>query len=171
MKKTETLPEAAIESRGVHFDDKKEEAYFTVTATLPRVGPVSVRFIADRYVARTCCKTDDCVSDQWTEWRHGRSEALPHGVGEKGGDLLERIAEGAITVWLQSAHYKHARSLAIAHFIKREAQGRYALTTGHARELLAIYAPELRKIDYENLKTAFLHIDKATALLDVIGND
>ena len=152
-----------LNARGVHFSEKKEEAYFTATFTLPRVGEVSATFIADRYVAGVWGKNDK-PTDTWTEWRIIRQDGIA-GVGPKTADKVRETVNPVIHAWLDSTAYVGAREIAVAQFVIRTIRdSRYGLGSG--KRTFDEYRAELSFYDQTRIAQAIDHLEAAEKLLD-----
>jgi hypothetical protein len=152
-----------LNARGVHYSEKKEEAYFTATFTLPRVGEVSATYIADRYVALTWAGQEK-PRERWTDWRIIRQDSIA-GVGPKTADKVRALVEPVITAWLASEAYATARQTAVAHYVIRTLQdGRYGLAPG--KRALDAYRAELSFYDHTRIASAVDHLEAARTLLE-----
>lgn len=150
-------------ARGVHFSEKKEEAYFTVTFTLPRVGEVSATYIADRYVALVWGGNEK-PSERWTDWRITRRDEIA-GVGPKTADKVRDLVNPVITEWLNSEAYTAARQQAVANFIIRELHNsRYGVASG--KRTFEQFRSELSYYDHTRIAQAIDHLEAAATLLD-----
>ena len=146
-----------LTTRGVHFSDKKEEAYFGATFTLPRVGEVTASFTADRYVHWSE------KGDKWGDWRITCRDDIP-GVGPKTRSLVYSTVEPVIEAWLAGEGYKAARQVAVANFIIRElTNSRWGLSAG--KRSFEAYRHELGFFDQTRIAQAIDHLEAAEKLL------
>lgn len=157
-----TTNSVTLDARGVHFSEKKEEAYFTATFTLPRVGEVSTRYIADRYVAPFFGNSDKGRED-WTDWRIIRQGEIA-GVGPKTAGAVREMVEPAIKEWLEGEGYKSARQKAVAKYIIRALQEAYGFSSG--KRAFEKYRSELSYYDHTRIAQAIDHLEAAEALLE-----
>lgn len=153
----------ALKQTGHHFTDQREEVYFNLSMTIPRVGEdVLLRFHADRYVVH---------GGAWTVWRIIRdSSQTPPGIGTKTIATIYIESTPAIQAWLDGPEYVPSRSKAVAHFIAQEAQNpMYGRTTKWAKQHLENYRTELSEQDYDTLNRGIECLREGTALLDSIN--
>ncbi len=161
----QTTEAASIQTVSHWYTDDKEEVYFTVAVTLPRVGLVETRFTADRYKASTW-SNDKPQGLQWTNWRVIRdtSKSLP-GVGPKTLDLLRDKVVPMVMAWLASAAYGESVSKEIARFIARTAtENRYNLD--HAKRLLVKHVNNISLVDYERIMRGINLLEEGYAALN-----
>jgi hypothetical protein len=153
-----------LEARGVHYSDKREEAYFTATFSLPRVGEVSATFIADRYIAHHFNGENDRKGhERWTNWRIIRQGEIA-GVGPKTADKVREIVHPVIEAWLASEAYKTARQSAIANYVIRTlTDSHYGLSAG--KRALEEYRSELSFYDHTRIASAVDHLEAAQKLM------
>lgn len=147
-----------LNARGVHFGEKREEAYFTATFTLPRVGNVSATYIADKYV----CWSE--TGEKWTDWRIIRQGPIA-GVGPKTEGSVRELVEPVIEAWLASDAYTAAKRIALAQYVIRTLRdGRYGISSG--KRAFDQYRSELSFFDQTRIASAIDHLEAAEALLD-----
>jgi hypothetical protein len=146
-----------IKARGVHFSEQREEAYFTASFTLPRVGEVEVTYIADKY---------ECHGGDWTAWRILRSYGvpLPVGVGDKTASKMSDAVEPVITAWLASEAYAEAKQKALANYVIRTIKDqRWGLGSG--KRAFEQYRSTLTFADQTRIAQAIDHLEAAEELL------
>lgn len=151
----------------VWFSDKKEQVYFTVTFTLPRVGEVTAKYHADRYVARIWNNDNNTSREGWTEWRYTLDGDIP-GVGPKTRTKVYETVEPVLKDWIENSDEYCAKfQNAVAFHVRREIQdqrsgnnGKYAFET---------YRAQLSFKAQTHIAQALDHIDAARALLDDLG--
>ena len=154
-----------LDARGVHFSEQKEEAYFTATFTMPRVGECSATYIADRYVARVWGENGkDEGRNAWTNWRVVRQGSID-GVGPVMAEKVRELVHPVIDAWLESDAYKPARQTAIAQYVIRTLQdGRYGISSG--KRAFEAFRSELTFYDMTRIAQAIDHLEGAEALLE-----
>lgn len=154
--------DVTLKARGVHYSEKKEEAYFTVTLTLG-AREVSATYTADRYVALTW-NGEEKPRDRWTDWRITRRDDIA-GVGPKTSVALRAAVEPVIERWLGGNEYVEARQAALANYVIRTLQdGRYGINSG--KRAFEEHQRELTYFDKTRIAQAIDHLEAAQALLD-----
>jgi len=162
--KNNTLAADALKSTSHWFTDQKEEVYFTVTVTLPRVGLIEAKFTADRYVASFYNHDTNTSTDGWTNWRVicSNSQSIT-GVGPKTIDVLYAKVKPMVLAWLASAEYASSRGEAVARFIKRF-DNKYNLPT--AKRFLVKYVDDISLVDYERIMRGINLLEEGYAALE-----
>lgn len=147
-----------LNARGVHFGEKREEAYFTATFTMPRVGEVSATYIADKYV----CWSE--TGEKWTDWRIIRQGPIA-GVGPKTEGSVRELVEPVIEAWLASDAYAEAKQTALAQYVIRTLRdGRYGISSG--KRAFEQHRADLSFYDHTRIASAIDHLEAAEALLE-----
>ena len=149
-------PEATLEVQSYWLKPEKEEVYFDVTLSLPRVGIQKLRFIADRYLAYY----ED--GQRLTDWRTRSSGGAPAGVGEKTLPLARDEARRLYALWLESDEFASLRVKAATEYTAREVSS-YSLTRG--REAFKQYRDVIATENVVRISQALDHIKIAQGLL------
>ena len=148
--------EATLEVQSYWLKPEKEEVYFDVTLSLPRVGIQKLRFIADRYLAYY----ED--GQRLTDWRTRWSGGAPAGVGEKTMRVVRDEAARLFPLWLESDKFTSLHVKAATNYTAREVSS-YSLTRG--LEAFEQYRGVIATENVVRISQALDHIKIAQSLL------
>lgn len=137
----------------------KEELYPVLAVEgLPRVGTVTVKMSADRYVSS---------NGTWGEWRVIVSNIEPtNGIGDATRKLIREACTPVVLAWLASPAYVEARRATIAETCVRliRENGQYGIDTMR-KEVLRHFG-ELSEAQADCLTRAMNALSEAQALLN-----
>ena len=152
-------PEATLEVQSYWLKPEKEEVYFDVTLSLPRVGIQKLRFIADRYLAYY----ED--GQRLTDWRTRSSGGAPAGVGEKTMRIVRDEAARLFPLWVASDDFAPEYATAATNYVVRTIRDNSRHSLAYGREALAAYREVISPKNVARISQAIDNMESAQNLL------
>jgi len=152
----------SLNYNGHYWREDKEQVYFTYTTTLPRLGDVTAKMIAERYTFH---------GGEWSEWRIMRTSERPHGMGPKTAHAFDLEADMKINHWLshEELYFKSWQKAVAQCIVRALRESRYGFS--NAKRLLDLYRAHLTPKDHLGIELALEHLLKAEHLLEEVNAD